>query len=58
MIPTKVFFTKGTGISKDKLTSFELALRDAGIEKLNLVKVSSIIPSKCRTVSKNEIYSI
>jgi arginine decarboxylase len=32
MIPTKIFFTKGIGIHKDKLISFELALRDAGIE--------------------------
>lgn len=41
MVPTKVFFTKGVGVHTDKLTSFELALRKAGIEKCNLVYVSA-----------------
>lgn len=44
MIPTKMFFTKGVGVHKYKLASFELALRAAGIEKCNLVPVSSIFP--------------
>ena len=54
MIPTKMFFTKGVGEHRDKLASFELALRKAGIEKYNLVSVSSILPSHCRTISKDE----
>jgi len=54
MIPQKVFLTKGVGIHKDKLASFELALRDAGIEKCNLVCVSSIFPPGCKTISKEE----
>jgi arginine decarboxylase len=54
MIPSKVFFTKGMGIHKDKLASFELALRAAGIEKCNLVKVSSIFPPGCKLISKEE----
>lgn len=54
MIPTKMFFTKGVGIHKDKLGSFELALRDAGIEKCNLVYVSSILPPNCKIISKEE----
>ncbi|MBS3074955.1 arginine decarboxylase, pyruvoyl-dependent [Candidatus Pacearchaeota archaeon] len=54
MIPSKMFFTKGVGIHKDRLASFELALRDAGIEKCNLVYVSSILPPNCRLVSKEE----
>ena len=33
MIPTKIFFTRGVGVHKDKLASFELALRKAGIER-------------------------
>jgi len=49
-----MFFTKGVGIHKDRLASFELALRDAGIEKCNLVYVSSILPPNCRLVSKEE----
>src|SRR6185312_10575647 len=42
MVPKKLFFTKGVGKHKDRLTSFELALRDAGIASQNLVRVSSI----------------
>jgi len=54
MIPQKVFFTKGVGVHKDKLASFELALRNAGIEKCNLVMVSSILPPNSKIVSKEE----
>jgi arginine decarboxylase len=54
MIPTKVFFTKGVGVHKDKLASFELALRKAGIEKCNLVYVSSIFPPNCKQISTEE----
>lgn len=54
MIPQKVFFTKGVGIHKDKLASFELALRSAGIEKCNLVYVSSIFPATSKIISKTE----
>jgi len=54
MTPKKVFFTKGVGVHKDKLASFELALRKAGIEKCNLVYVSSILPPRCKIVSKEE----
>jgi len=52
MIPAKVFFTKGVGRHKEKLSSFELALRDAGIEKCNLVNVSSILPPNCKIIPK------
>lgn len=54
LVPKKVFFTKGVGVHKEKLTSFEMALRDAGIEKFNLVTVSSIFPPQCKKVSKDE----
>jgi len=52
MVPRKVFFTKGIGSHKDKLAAFEMALRDAGIQACNLVYVSSILPSKCKIVSR------
>lgn len=42
MIAKAIFFTKGVGVHKEKLASFEQALRDAGVEKCNLVPVSSI----------------
>jgi arginine decarboxylase len=54
MVPRKVFFTKGVGVHKDKLASFEQALRKAGIEKCNLVYVSSIFPPNCKIVSKKD----
>lgn len=54
MIPKRIFLTKGVGVHKDKLASFELALRDAGIEKCNLVCVSSIFPPNCKMISKEE----
>lgn len=54
MVPKKIFLTKGVGVHKDKLASFELALRDAGIEKCNLVCVSSIFPPNCKIISKKE----
>ena len=47
-----MFFTKGVGYHKNKLQSFELALRDAGVETCNLVTVSSIFPPDCRIVSR------
>lgn len=52
--PKKMFLTKGVGVHKDKLASFELALRDAGIEKHNLVTVSSIMPPNCHITSKEK----
>ncbi len=54
MVPKTCFLTKGKGIHKEKLTSFEMALRDAGIAPLNLVRVSSIFPPKCKIVSVQE----
>ena len=54
MIPKFCFFTKGAGAHKDRLASFEMALRKAGIEKCNLVNVSSIFPPKCKILSKEE----
>jgi arginine decarboxylase len=54
LVPRKLFFTKGVGTHKEELHSFELALRDAGIEKCNLVSVSSILPPRCKIISRNQ----
>lgn len=54
MIPKKCFLTTGVGEHEDKLFSFELALRDAGIEGFNLIPVSSIFPPNCKLVSREE----
>jgi len=53
-VPSKIFFTKGVGIHKDYLSSFEAALRSAGIEKCNIVTVSSILPPGCKRISKQD----
>jgi len=52
MIPKHFFLTKGLGKHKEYIQSFELALRNAGIQHLNIVSVSSIIPPGCKLISK------
>ena len=52
MVPTNIFLTKGVGKHKERLTSFELALRDAGIAAHNLVRVSSIFPPNCKLLTR------
>ena len=54
LVPSKVFLTKGVGVHRERLTSFELALRDARIAKYNLVTVSSIFPPRCELVERDE----
>ena len=54
LIPKKIFFTKGVGVHKENLASFEMALRNAGIEKFNLVTVSSIFPPGCKIVPRTQ----
>ena len=53
-VAKKLFLTKGVGVHKERLQSFELALRDAGIEKCNVVYVSSIFPPHCKIITKEE----
>ena len=53
-VPKELFFTKGVGKHREKLTSFELALRSAGIAACNLVRVSSIFPPGCKVLSRRE----
>lgn len=53
-VPRGIFFTNGVGVHRDYLTSFELALRDAGVATANLVTVSSIFPPHCKEVSRKQ----
>ncbi len=53
MVPKQMFLTKGMGKHKERLTSFEMALRAAGIAQYNLVKVSSIFPPGCKIITKD-----
>jgi len=52
LLAKKVFLTKGVGVHQHKLSSFELALRDANIAPYNLVRVSSILPPRCKIISR------
>ena len=54
LVPTRMFLTRGVGHHKEELRSFELALRNAGIEKSNLVTVSSIMPPNCKIIPRDE----
>ena len=53
-VPSKIFLTKGVGRHREKLQSFEMALRQARIAQYNLVRVSSIFPPGCRIIPRNE----
>jgi arginine decarboxylase len=52
IVPDKVFLVRGKGQHREKLVSFEKALREARIAPYNLVKVSSIFPPGCREIGK------
>jgi len=52
LVPTEVFLSKGVGRHKYQLKSFEAALRQAGVAQQNLVQVSSILPPKCKIISR------
>ena len=54
MVPKYAFIVSGCGKAKEKLASFEMALRDAGIAEYNLVKVSSILPPNCKIINKKK----
>ncbi len=53
-VPKNMFFTKGVGTAADQLTSFEYALRDAGIAPFNLVSVSSILPPAVKIIPREK----
>jgi len=53
-VAKRMFLTKGVGKHREKLTSFELALRSAGIAACNLVRVSSIFPPRCKLIPRTE----
>ena len=51
LVPKEIFFTKGVGRHQNRLQA-RLAPRHAGIEKGNLVRVSSIFPPTARIITK------
>jgi len=52
IVAKEIFLTKGVGRHGERLSSFELALRSAGIAHFNLVPVSSIFPPRCKLISR------
>lgn len=54
MVPKQFFLTKGVGRHPEQLASFEVALRDAGIQHCNLVNVSSIVPPQCEQLPRDK----
>jgi len=54
LVAKKLFLTKGVGIADDKLTSFEFALRQAGIAGTNIVLISSIFPPNAKLIPRKE----
>ena len=54
LVPKEIFLTKGLGRHKEKLASFEEALRDAKIANYNLVHVSSIFPPHCKVIPRHK----
>ena len=53
-LPKQIFLTRGVGRHREQLSSFEMALRTAGIAACNLVRVSSIFPGGCKLISRSE----
>ena len=54
LVAKKLFLTRGKGVHEDKLTSFEYALRNAGISGTNLVLISSIFPPKAKLITRSQ----
>lgn len=54
LVPKYIYLTKGKGIHKERLASFEAALRDAGIAAQNIVEVSSIFPPHATLISRKK----
>ena len=54
LVPREVFLTRGVGRHRERLASFEEALRRAEIASFNIVNVSSIVPPGCKLISRSK----
>jgi arginine decarboxylase len=54
LVPKSFFLTHGIGVHRERLTAFELALREADIEQQNLVSISSILPPNCIELERSK----
>ena len=48
--PTKFFLASGSGEGNTALTAFDAALLDSGVANTNLLRLTSILPPKCKEV--------
>ena len=53
-VAREICLTRGVGRHREKLASFELALRDAGIAEYNRGRGSSIFPPECKLIGRKE----
>lgn len=53
-VASRMFLTRGMGRHPEKLVSFEMALREAGIAPYNIVRVSSIFPPHCQIIAPEQ----
>jgi arginine decarboxylase len=53
-VPPRVFFTAGIGQHRLERVALQHAMRQAGVHRCNLVKVSSILPPETRIVGREE----
>jgi arginine decarboxylase len=51
-----IFFTKGKGLHKDYLTSFELALRDAATVKIVPLITFQEVIERCKQIEKGSFF--
>jgi len=54
MVPKQIFFTTGTGRHKERQQSFEAALRNAGLDAHQLVRVTATLPPACEWLARKE----
>src|SRR5215211_6753131 len=49
--PTRVFFSTGVGFHKIQRVAIQRAMEQAGVNDLNLVKLTSVIPPTCEVIT-------
>jgi arginine decarboxylase len=49
--PTRIFFSRGVGVHSIQRVAVQRAMEDAGVQDLNLVKVTSVIPARCEVIT-------
>src|SRR3954464_13500408 len=50
-VPSRVFFSRGVGVHKIQRVAMQRAMQDAGVENLNLLKVSSVVAPRCEVIT-------